>query len=104
MSSRNFCAFGTIGSAFRFHPLYAAFVSIGVRKCLGVAILIRRVASFSCVKSETRSDGRGVVVWFSMYDTSFLVIGLYLHASGQYQDYEPLFSWAHALVISSPGT
>ena len=63
-----------------------------------------RGTRFSYVNSETRSNGRGVAVWFSMYDTSFLVIGLYLHASRQYEDYEPLLSWAWALVISSPGT
>ena len=27
---------------------------------------------------------------------------LYLHATGQYEDYEPLLSWAQALVISTP--
>ena len=48
------------------------FFSIGGRKCLGVAILIRRVVSFSYVKSEIRSNGRGVAAWFSMYNTSFL--------------------------------
>ena len=92
---------GTTSATFRFHPLYEPFFSVGVRKCLGVAILIRRVASFSYVKSEIRSDGRGVAVWFSMYGTPFLAVGLYLHASGQYEDYEPLLSWAQALVIST---
>ena len=43
-------------------------------------------------------------MWFSMYDTSFLVIGLYLHVSRQYEDYELLLSWAQALIISSLGT
>ena len=91
---------GTTSATFRFHPPYEPFFSIGVQKCLGVAILIRRVASFSYLKSEIRPDGCGLAVWFSMYNT----IGLYLHASGQYEDYEPLLSWAQALVISSPGT
>ena len=95
---------GTASATFRFHSLYEPFFSVGVRKCLGVAILIRRVASFSHVKSEIRPDGRGVAVWFSMYNTSFLAIGLYFHASGQYEDYEPLLSWAQALFISSPDT
>ena len=39
-----------------------------------------------------------------MNDTSFLAIGLYLHASVQYEDYELLLSWAQALIILSPGT
>ena len=95
---------GTTSATFRFHPLYEPFFTVGVRKCLGVAILIRRVASFSYVKSEIRFDGRGVAVWFSMYGTPFLAVGLYLHASGQYEDYEPLLSWAQALVISTPDT
>ena len=95
---------GTTSATFRFHPLYEPFFSVGVRKCPCVAILICRVAGFSYVKSEVRSNGCCVAVWLSMYDTSFLVIGLYLHASGQYEDYEPLLSWAQALVISSPGT
>ena len=37
-----------------------------------------------------------------MYGTPFLAVGLYLHASGQYEDYKPLLSWAQALVISTP--
>ena len=93
---------GTTSATFHFHPLYEPFFTVGVCKCLGVAILIRRVASFSYVKSEIRSDGGGVAVWFSMYGTPFLAVGLYLHASGQYEDYEPLLSWAQALVISTP--
>ena len=95
---------GTASATFRFHPLYEPFFSVGVRKCVGVAILIRRVAKFSYVKSEVWSNGRCVAVWFSMYNTSFLVIGPYLHASGQCEDYGSLLSWAQALVISSPGT
>ena len=55
------------------------------------------MASLSYVKSEIRPDGCAVAVWFSMYNTSFLVIGLCLHASGQYEDHEPLLSWAQAL-------
>ena len=90
--------------AFRFHPLYAAFFSVGVRKCLGVAILIRRVANLFYVKSATESYGRGAAVWFSIYDTYFLVIGLYLHVSRQYKDYEPLLSCTQALVVVSSDT
>ena len=55
------------------------------------------------MKSETRLDGRGVAVAFSMYNMSFVAIGLYLHAFGQYKDYELLLSWAQAVIISSPG-
>ena len=44
-----------------------------------------------------------MAVWSSMYNTSFLAIGFYLHASGHYEDYEPLLSWAQALNVSSPG-
>ena len=95
---------GTTSSTFRFHSLYEAFFYVSVRKSPGVAVLIRRVASFSYVKSETRSDGHGVAVWFSMHNTSFLTIVLHLHASGQYEDCEALLSWPHALIISSPGT
>ena len=95
---------GTTSSTFRFRSLYEAFFFVCVRKCLGVAVLIRRVASFSYVKLETRSDGRGVALWFSMYNTSFIAIGLCLLASGQYKDYDLLLSWAQALIISSPGT
>ena len=57
---------GTTNATFRLHPLYEPFFSISVRKCLGVAILIRTVASFSYVKSEIRPDGDDVAVWFSM--------------------------------------
>ena len=60
------------------------------------------MVSFSYFKTEVRPDGRGVAVWFSMYNTHFLAVGLYLHASGQYEDYEPLPQWAQALVISTP--
>ena len=95
---------GGANATFRFHLLYEPFFSVGVRKCLGVAILIHGVASFSYFTSEVRRDGRGVAVWFSMYNTSFLAVGLYLHASGQHGDYEPLLSWAQALVASTPDT
>ena len=91
-------------ATFRVHPLHAPFFSVGVRECLGVAILIRTIANFSYVKSEVRPDVRGVAVWYSMYNTSFLSIRLYLHASGQYEDYEPLLSWAQARVISTADT
>ena len=45
-----------------------------------------------------------MAVWFSMYNISFWAISLYLHASGQYEDYEPVLSWAQALVISTQDT
>ena len=65
---------GTTIATFRFHPLYEPFFSVGVRKCLGVVILIHRVASFSYFKAEVRPDGRGVAVWFSLYALSLMIV------------------------------
>ena len=92
---------GSLPEGFSIHPLYAAFFSTVSRKCLGVAILIRRDDSYVFHRVDIRSDGHGVAVWFSLAGCSIFAVGLYLPASGPVESYEPILEWVLGHILAS---
>ena len=92
---------GALPESFSIHPLYASFFSLTNRKCLGVAVLIRRDDGYAFHRVDIRADSRGVAVWFGLAGAPLLVIGVYLPTSGPTKAYEPILHWTLAHILAS---